>query len=67
MPHISDPLTAEEYILVDYQVVSEEQMTDEEIIRFVNGEESQEAENNEESENDEESEQVVKVNELWKD
>src|SRR5689334_8155082 len=36
MPHISDSLTAEEYILVDNQIVSEEPMTDEEIVRFVN-------------------------------
>jgi len=33
MPHISDSLTVEEYILVDNQVVSEEQMTDEEIVK----------------------------------
>ena len=48
MPHISDSLTVEEYVLVDNQVVSEEQMTDEEIVKFVNGEDTQEPENNEE-------------------
>ena len=50
MLHISDPLTVEKYILVDNQVVSKEQMTDEEIVKFVNSEDTQEPENNEESE-----------------
>ncbi|CAG8635230.1 11106_t:CDS:2 [Paraglomus brasilianum] len=50
MLHISDPLTVEEYILVDNQVVSKEQMMDEEIVKFVNSEDTQEPENNEESE-----------------
>ena len=50
MLHISDPLTVEEYILVDNQVVGKEQMTDEEIVKFVNSEDTQEPENNEESE-----------------
>jgi len=50
MLHISDPLTVEEYILVDNQVVGKEQMMDEEIVKFVNSEDTQEPENNEESE-----------------
>ena len=50
MPHISDPLTAEEYIQVDNQAMSEEQMTDEEIVKFVSGAEAQEPENSEEAE-----------------
>ncbi|CAG8650774.1 8629_t:CDS:1, partial [Paraglomus occultum] len=57
MPHISDSLTAEEYILVDNQIVSEEPMTDEEIVRFVNSQDTEELENNEESE---ESESLIK-------
>ena len=50
MPHISDLLTAKEYIQVDNQAMSEKQMTDEEIVKFVSGAEVQEPENSEEAE-----------------
>ncbi|CAG8654927.1 10863_t:CDS:2, partial [Acaulospora morrowiae] len=50
MPQISNSLTAIEYIQIDDQALSGEQITDKEIIQFVNGEEAQEPENNEELE-----------------
>ncbi|CAG8596952.1 10827_t:CDS:2, partial [Ambispora gerdemannii] len=48
MPQVSDPLSVMEYIQIDNQVASEEQMTDEEIVKFVTGEEAQEPENHKE-------------------